>query len=161
MKKYSKIKRELIDTYIIFSNSDESKNIVVFKDTTGKSRVIRVDKILREEYKKRKSEENSHNIKFSRYIEHSEQTENSLNKKAINKTISLEDEVISNIGVEKIIREIWELPVPQNRRVYMYIVDEFSLTKIARIENRAIPSIKESVDRGVDNLRKKLKKFYD
>lgn len=161
MKKYSKIKRELIDTYIIFSNRDESKNVVVFKDTTGKSRVIRVDKILREEYKKRKSEENSYNIKFSRYIEHSEQTENSLSKKTINKTISLEDVVISNIGAERIIREIWRLPVPQNRRVYMYIVDEFSLTEIAKIENRAIPSIKESVDRGLDNLRKNLKKFYD
>ena len=28
MKEYSKIKREVIDTYIIFSNSDESKNII-------------------------------------------------------------------------------------------------------------------------------------
>ena len=70
MKKHSKIKREIIDTYIVFSNSDNSKNIIVFKDENGKSRVIRANETLINEYKKRKSEENSQNIKFSRYIEH-------------------------------------------------------------------------------------------
>lgn len=159
MKKYSKIKREIIDTYIVFSNSDNSKNIIVFKDGNGKSRIIRVNKTLRNEYKRRKSEENSQNIKFSRYIEHSELTDISLNNRSINKEISLEEQVISNLESERIIKEIWKLPTPQNRRVYMYIVDELSYTKIAKIENRAIPTIKESIDRGLENLRKKLKKF--
>ena len=153
MKEYSKIKREVIDTYIIFSNSDESKNIIVFKDENGKSRVIRANEKLRDEYKKRKSEENSQNIKFSRYIEHSELTDISLNKRATNREISLEEQVISNLESERIIKEIWKLPTPQNRRVYMY-------TKIAKIENRSIPTVKESVDRGLENLRKKLKKIY-
>ena len=62
MKKHSKIKREIIDTYIVFSNSDDSKNIIVFKDGNGKSRVIRANETLRNEYKRRKSEENSQNI---------------------------------------------------------------------------------------------------
>ena len=156
MKEYSKIKREVIDTYIIFSNSDESKNIIVFKDENGKSRVIWANEKLRDEYKKRKSEENSQNIKFSRYIEHSELTDISLNKRATNREISLEEQVISNLESER----IWKLPTPQNRRVYMYVVDEFSYTKIAKIENRSIPTVKESVDRGLENLRKKLKKIY-
>lgn len=159
MKEYRKIKRELIDTYIIISNNDESKNIIAFKDVNGKSRIIRANKILRDEYKRRKSEENSQNIKFSRYIEHSELTDISLNKRAVNKEISLEEQVVSNLESERIIKEIWKLPTPQNRRVYMYIVNEFSYTKIAKIENRAIPTIKESVDRGLENLRKKLRKF--
>lgn len=160
MKKHSKIKRETIDTYIVFSNSDESKNIIAFKEETGKTRIIRANKLLRDEYRKRKSEENSQKIKFSRYIEHSELTENSLNNRAINKGISLEEEAISNLEAERIIKQIWNLPVPQNRRVYMYIVDEFSYTEIARIENRSIPTVKESIDRGLENLRKNLKKFY-
>ena len=67
---------------------------------------------------------------------------------------------ISKLESERIIKEIWKLPIPQNRRVYMYIVDEFSYTKIAKIENRSIPTVKESVDRGLENLRKKLKKIY-
>ena len=58
MKKHSRIKREIIDTYVVFSNNDESKNIIVFKDTNRKSRVIRVNNIIREEYRRRKSEEN-------------------------------------------------------------------------------------------------------
>lgn len=159
MKKHSKIKREIIDTYIIFSNSDNSKNVIVFKDGNGKSRAIRANETLRNEYKKRKSEENSQNIKFSRYIEHSELTDIALNKRAINKEISLEEQVISNLESERIIKEIWKLPTPQNRRVYMYIVDEFSYTKIAKIENRSIPTVKESIDRGLENLKKKLNKI--
>lgn len=161
MKKHSKIKREIIDTYIVFSNSDDSKNVIVFKDGNGNSKIIRANETLRNEYKRRKSEENSQNIKFSRYIEHSELTENSLNKRATNKEISLEEQVISNLESERIIKEIWKLPTPQNRRVYMYIVDEFSYTKIAKIENRSIPTVKESIDRGLEKLRKKLKKFYN
>ena len=161
MKNHSKIKREIIDTYIVFSNSDDSKNVIVFKDGNGNSKIIRANETLRNEYKRRKSEENSQNIKFSRYIEHSELTENSLNKRATNKEISLEEQVISNLESERIIKEIWKLPTPQNRRVYMYIVDEFSYTKIAKIENRSIPTVKESIDRGLENLRKKLKKFYN
>lgn len=161
MKKHSKIKREIIDTYIVFSNSDDSKNVIVFKDGNGNSKIIRANETLRNEYKRRKSEENSQNIKFSRYIEHSELTENSLNKRATNKEVSLEEQVISNLESERIIKEIWKLPIPQNRRVYMYIVEEFSYTKIAKIENRSIPTVKESIDRGLENLRKKLKKFYN
>ena len=87
MKKHSKIKREIIDTYIVFSNSDDSKNVIVFKDGNGNSKIIRANETLRNEYKRRKSEENSQNIKFSRYIEHSELTENSLNKRATNKEL--------------------------------------------------------------------------
>lgn len=161
MKKHSRIKREIIDTYIVFSNNDESKNIIVFKDINRKSRAVRVNNIIREEYRRRKSEENSQKIKYSRYIEHSVLTDISLNKRSANKEISLEEEVVSKLQVERILKEIWNLPEPQNRRVYMYIVDEFSYTKIAKIENRSIPTVKESIDRGLENLRKKLKKFYE
>lgn len=161
MKKHSRIKREIIDTYIVFSNNDESKNIIVFKDTNRKSRAVRVNNNIREEYRRRKSEENSQKIKYSRYIEHSVLTDISLNKRSANKEISLEEEVVSKLQVERILKEIWNLPEPQNRRVYMYIVDEFSYTKIAKIENRSIPTVKESIDRGLENLRKKLKKFYE
>lgn len=161
MKKHSRIKREIIDTYIVFSNNDESKNIIVFKDINRKSRAVRVNNNIREEYRRRKSEENSQKIKYSRYIEHSVLTDISLNKRSANKEISLEEEVVSKLQVERILKEIWNLPEPQNRRVYMYIVDEFSYTKIAKIENRSIPTVKESIDRGLENLRKKLKKFYE
>ena len=161
MKKHSRIKREIIDIYIVFSNNDESRNIIVFKDINRKSRVVRVNNNIREEYRRRKSEENSQKIKYSRYIEHSVLTDISLNKRSANKEISLEEEVVSKLQVEKILKEIWNLPEPQNRRVYMYIVDEFSYTKIAKIENRSIPTVKESIDRGLENLRKKLKKFYE
>lgn len=54
MRRHSKIKREIIDTYIVFSNNDNSKNIIVFKDGNGKSKIIRANETLRNEYKRRK-----------------------------------------------------------------------------------------------------------
>ena len=77
--------------------------------------------------------------------------------------IAQEEVLLPNNETAKrqIIKTIWSLPEPQNRRVYMFIVEEFSLTEIAKIENRAIPVIKRSVDRGIKNLQEKLKKFLE
>lgn len=52
MKKHL-IKREKIDTYIVFSNNN-SKNIIMFKDVNGKTKIIRANEILINEYKKRR-----------------------------------------------------------------------------------------------------------
>lgn len=125
----------------------------------GERKFLRVDSKIREEYQRQKSEENSYNIKFCRYIEHSELSEYKLNDRAIKKIPSAEDVVMEQEGEMRIIEEIWKLPSPQNRRVYMKLVKEYSLTEIAKIEKRAIPVIKRSVDRGLENLRKNLKKF--
>ena len=40
-------------------------------------------------------------------------------------------------------------------------IEHLKLTEIAKIENRAIPVIKRSVDRGIKNLQEKLKKFLE
>ena len=161
MKKYLKIKREKIGTYIVFYNQRETKYIVSFKDINHNRKFIRVDSAIGQEYKRQKSEDNSYNIKFCRYIEHSNLSEYKLNERAINKIPSAEDIVIEQDSEMKIIEEIWKLPAPQNRRVYMKLIKEYSLTEIAKIEKRAIPVIKRSVDRGIEKLQEKLKKFLD
>ena len=71
----------------------------------------------------------------------------------------MEEMLLEKEGEREIIRKIWDLPIPQNRRVYMFIVDEFSLTEIARIEKRDVSVIKRSVDAGIRKLQKNLKNF--
>lgn len=159
MKRHSKIKREKIGTYIIFSNESGTRHIIAFKNVMGERKFVRVNSEISEEYQRQKREENSYNIKFCRYIEHSELSDYKLNERAIYKIPSAEDVLIEEEGKLKIIEKIWNLPSPQNRRVYMKLVEGYSLTKIAKIEKRAIPVIKRSVDRGIKNLRKNLENF--
>ena len=40
MKKYSKIKRENIGEYVLFSNEKGTKNVVAFKDGQGKRKIL-------------------------------------------------------------------------------------------------------------------------
>lgn len=159
MKKYSKIKRENIGEYVLFSNEKGSKNVVSFKDGQGKRKVLRINEKMRDEYKKQKSEINIHNIKYSRYIEHSNLSEYMLNERAIHKIKSAEDETLEKLGEMKIIQEIWKLPDPQNRRVYMYLVEGLSNKEISEIENRDHSVISKSISTGIKKLQKKLKNF--
>ena len=153
MKKHSKIKREIIDTYIVFSNSDESKNAIVFKDGNGKSRIIRANETLRNEYKKRKSEENSQNIKFSRYIEHSELTDISLNKRATNKEISLEEQVISNDEKISLYKKMQYLDEKTREVVYLRITGELSFKEIGIILNKTENWARVTFYRGKNQLK--------
>lgn len=159
MKKYSKIKRENIGEYVLFSNEKGTKNVVSFKDGQGKRKILRINEKMREEYKKQKSEINIHNIKYSRYIEHSNLSDYMLNERAVHKIKSAEDEALEKLGEMRIIQEIWNLPDPQNRRVYMYLVEGLSNKEISEIEGRDHSVISKSISAGIKKLQKKLKNF--
>ena len=116
---------------------------------------------MKDEVKRHKRQLKSQKNEFDRHIEHLELTETQINKRAISKVPTTEEMFFEKEGERQIIKTIWSLPEPQNRRVYMFIVEELSLTEIAKIENRAIPVIKRSVDRGIKNLQEKLKKFLE
>lgn len=154
-----KIKKDGLNSYLILD--DNLKNKLKIKITTSKRKYIKVSKEIQEEFIRSKKERKAQRNEYDRHIEHLQLSEVQINARAINKSKSTEEYFIENEGESFILREIWNLPEPQNRRVYMYIVDEFSLTKIAKIENRAIPVIKRSIDRGIQTLQQKLKKFLD
>lgn len=143
MKKISK-KR----VYIILK--DKSKKVI---------NSIRKKELLKKEFEKQKKENKSQRNEFDRHIEHLHLTDVQINKRAIHKISNPEEILLEKEGEQEIIRAIWNLPTPQNRRVYMRIVDEFSLTEIAKIENCSVPAIKQSLDIGIKKLRKILKNF--
>lgn len=154
-----KDKNKKIRICIVLSNNSE--NITTYRSPRGKAKFIKINKAINEEYKIRKREDKSQRNEFDRYIEHLPLTEYQINTRAVHKIPSVEEMLLEKEGEREIIREIWNLPNPQNRRVYMFIVDEFSLTEIAKIEQRAIPVIKRSIDRGLEKLRQNLKFFQN
>lgn len=154
------MKKENIDGYEVYSDNGEFKKIV-FKDYLGNEICISVEQYLKIELLERRKEEYSEEHKIRKHIDTFVYDDSLLEIKTSNIVTTPEEIILAEEGQARIIREIWNLPEPQNRRVYMYIVDEFSLTQIAKIENRAIPVIKRSIDRGIKELQNKIKKFYN
>lgn len=157
-------KKERIGLYITFSDNT-TKYISTFKKSVKSVKFIKFDdtiqKKLNREYKIRKSEEKAIHNEYVRHIEHLKLTELQLYERAIHKNPTVEEIVCENEAEKEIKQTIWNLPLPQNRRVYMYIVDGFSLTEISKIEKCSIPAIKYSIEIGLKNLRKNLKKFLN
>lgn len=152
-----KYKGKKINDYIVLKGYYNA--IIPINNVNEKIKFIKINRGLKEETKKHKRQVKSEKNEFDRHIEHLALTETQINKRAINKAPTTEEMFFEKEGERQIIKNIWSLPEPQNRRVYMFIVEEFSLTEIAKIENRAIPVIKRSVDRGIKNLQEKLKKI--
>lgn len=70
-----------------------------------------------------------------------------------------EEQIIAKLNRERIVQAINKLPSPQNRRVYMYLIQELSNKEIAEIEKCDHSAISRSIRAGIKNLKEILKKF--
>lgn len=148
-----------VDTYTLEYVENEDKYYISFKDSVGNNCRIEIEKEIFDVYMTSRKAYTKIKNETSRYIEHSELTDISLYNRSLNKKSELDNIVTENINEEMIIKKIWELPEPQNRRVYMYIVKKLTMTEIAKIEGCAISSISRGINLGIDNLKKNLKNF--
>lgn len=96
---------------------------------------------------------------YDRHIEHSELLEITLNKRAVHKSISVEDMVINSIFNEDLKIAINSLSEVQKRRIKKYYFDNMNLREIAEQEHCSIMSVKDSINLGIDKLRKILKNW--
>ena len=149
------IKKPPIDSNENLNQQEATYKKTIYRDFNGNEIKVELDKKLQKEFKKRRREE--FNMIYERrkhidlYITDDEKEILLVNKK------SLDDEVEEKIAEEEIIKEIWKLPSPQNKRVFMKLINKYSLTKIAKIEGTSIPAIKFSIDKGMESLRKNIK----
>lgn len=157
MEKDKNIKKFIIDDYTVCSNANE--HTISFKASNGKVESVKVEIKIVEEFVNQKKKYKSQKNKIERYIEQLDLTEIAINKRAIHKVRIVDDVIAENDSVTRILKEIWKLPSPQNRRVYMKVVNQLSLTEIAKIEDKNASVIKRSVDSGLIKLQKKLKNF--
>jgi len=150
------MKKIIIDDYEITVENGVFTN-AIYRDFNGKKVEVELNHELEMEFIKRRREE-FHMIYERRKHINVFITDKQKQNLIINQK-SLEDEVVDKNIEEKVIREIWKLPSPQNKRVFMKLINNYSLTKIAKIEGVSVAAIKYSIDKGIESLRKKLKNF--
>jgi len=138
---------------------DEEKKVytVEFSDNNNIVHKVEISNIIYSAFDKFELEDVSQIHKYSKYIEHSEVYEETLNKRAMDKQLSVEDIVEHKIEIDELKIAIDRLTLIQKRRIMKYYFENKTLQQIADEENCSIASVKESLDSSINKLRKNLK----
>lgn len=134
----------------------EDKHFLSFRDGQGVLQDLQITKELFEVLNRFELDDLSILNEWDRHIEHFEQTEQSLNRRAFFKTESVEETVLRNLQYEQLHRAIFELPETQRRRLILYYFRGLTYEQIAKMEGCTIMPVKRSIDSAI----KKLKLFF-
>ena len=93
---------------------------------------------------------------WDRHIEHFEQTEQSLNRRASYKAESVEEVVLRNIEYEELHQAIATLTETQQRRLTLYFFRGLTYKQIAEMESCSISSVCGSISAAIENIKKIL-----
>ena len=138
---------------------DEEKNVYTVELSDNKNIIHKVeitDKIY-SAFDKFELEDVSQIHKYSKYIEHSEVYEETLNKRAMDKQLSVEEIIEHKMDIDDLKLAIDKLTLVQKRRIKKYYFENKTLQQIAEEEGCSIMSVKESLDSSINKLRKNLK----
>ena len=136
----------------------EGKYIVSFKDSKNISYEVEITEQVFKNFDSFELEDISQMHEFERHIEHSELLESTLNNRAVNKLGSIEEEVERKIIIEEVRIALDTLSEVQKRRIKMYYFEDLNLREIAELEGCSIKNVHKSIEQGLENLRKILKK---
>lgn len=134
----------------------EDKHFLSFRDGQGVLRELQITKELFEVLNQFELDDLSVLNEWDRHIEHFEQTEQSLNRRAYYKAESVEDAVLRNIEYERLHRAISELPETQRRRLTLYYFRGLTYEQIAEMEGCSHPAVIKSVSAAIEKIRKIL-----
>ena len=117
-EKRPKRRKDKYNPYTLSQNED--KHYISFRDGQGVLRELQITKELFEVLNRFELDDLSILNEWDRHIEHFEQTEQSLNRRAFSKEESVEETVLRSIEYERLHRAISELPETQRRRLILY-----------------------------------------
>ena len=143
--------------YSLNYNEENNTYKVSFKDGINIFHEIEVSEKIYEAFDKFELEDISQMHKYERHIEHSEIYENTLNNRAVDKPVSLEQEVENKIMVDELKNAINLLSEVQKRRLKMYYFEDMTLKQIADIEGCSPKNIFKSIEQAKENIKKNLK----
>lgn len=140
-------------------NYCEEKDIYIisFKDGKGRLQNVEVTEKIYKAFDRFELDDLSEMNEFDNHIEHSEVFENNLNNRAMDKPISLEDEVIRKSTFDELKKAIEMLPEVQKRRIKKYYFEDKTEQQIADEENATHQSVHIILERAIENLKKILK----
>lgn len=138
---------------------NDSKYFVSFKDGQGVEIQVEVSKEIFDGMDSFELEDLRQRNKIDRHIFDCESLDDIANDKILNKSISLEDEVIRKSTFEDLRNAINELPEISKRRIKKYYFEEMTQQEIANSEHISLRAVQYSLKMALDELRKKIKKF--
>lgn len=129
-----KRRRDKDNPYTIFTtgiNTATPHYYLSFVDCGREKRCIEIDKALFDAFDEFELDDISFMNEVDRHYEQSEQTEQSLNRRAVKPQESVEETVSQRIKVDKLHQAIAQLPEKQRRRLVLYYFGEFTYEQIA------------------------------
>jgi len=132
----------------------EDKHFLSFLDGQGVLQELQITKELFEVLNRFELDDLSILNEWDRHIEHFEQTEQSLNRRAFFKAESVEETVLRNLQYEQLHRAISELPETQKRRLILYYFRGLTYEQIAEMEGCTHPAIIKSVSAALEKIKK-------
>ena len=94
--------------------------------------------------------------KVDKHYERTEQTEASLNKRAVKPQESVEEIVSQRMETDRLHQAIAQLPEKQRRRLVLYYFGEFTYEQIAEMEGCKYQTVQDSIYAALKNLKKFL-----
>ena len=153
-----KRRKDQDNPYEIFTTGIESAEphyFLSFPNGEGVARCIEISKAVFDAFDRFELDDISYMHKVDRHYERSEQTEESINRRAIRPQEPIEETVSQQIEIEALHRAIARLPEIQRRRLVLYFFGELTYSQIAEMEGCTIMPVKRSIDAAI----KKLKNF--
>lgn len=131
----------------------EDKYILEFKNYYNRKQKIEITKEIYDVFDEYELIDIYQMNKFDRHIEHSILTENNLNKRKVNKEITVENYVINNIKHQLLHKAILQLPKLQKKRVFLYYFEELTQKEIAEKEGCSVRAVQYSLNIALKNLK--------
>lgn len=151
---HPKRRKDKYNPYKICENN--GRYYLSFKDGQGMRHNMEVEKELFDVLNRFELDDLSILNEWDRHIEHFEQTEQSLNRRASYKAESVEEVVLRNIEYEELHQAIATLTETQQRRLTLYFFRGLTYKQIAEMEDCSISSVGGSISAAIENIKKIL-----
>lgn len=139
-------------------DTETNKYYSCFKDVKRKNQRVEIREDIVQAYIEASKVARKFENEYSRHIEHSEIYDNNLNDRALDKPISLEDEVIRKATFDDVRNAIETLSDIQKRRIKLYYFEGKTQEEIAEIEKVNIRNVQSTLKDALYNLKKIIKK---
>ena len=143
--------------YVLGYDEDKDTYTVEFADSKKVIHKVEISDKVYEAFDKFELEDVSQIHKYSKHIEHSEIYEETLEKRMVDKPITIEEEVENKILIEEVKSAINLLSGVQKKRIMLYYFENKTLKEIAKIESCSIKNVHKSIEQAIIKIKKNLK----
>lgn len=151
---HPKRRKDKYNPYKICENN--GRYYLSFKDGQGVRHEMEIQKDLFDMLNRFELDDLSILNEWDRHIEHFEQTEKSLNRRACYKAELVEDTVLRNIEYEQLHQAISMLTETQQRRLKLYYFRGLTYKRISEMEGCSISAVGGSISAAIENIKKIL-----